>query len=353
LKSVLAVATNSSPSSLGFRVPAEWEPQEALLLSWPVSQSTWPGHFEGIPGKFAEIATAISRFQKVRINCEPDRQAEARRLLEEARADMDRVEFLPNPTNDCWCRDHGPIFVKNDRTGEVAVTDWEYNSWGGKYPPYDKDNAIPRLIAEQLGLRRFEIPMVLEGGSIEVDGLGQLLTTEACLLNPNRNPHLNRDQIEQRLRENLGIDRILWLHDGIIGDDTDGHIDDLARFYRPDAIVTIIEENEQDENFPILQDNWERLKDFRTREGKRFELRTLPMPSPVFCEGERLPASYANYLVINGAVLLPVFRQPETDGLAGEILQDCFPGRKIVPIDCVDLVLGLGALHCISQQQPS
>jgi len=334
-------------------MPAEWEPQEAVLLSWPVSQQTWPGHFEKIPGKFAEIAAAISRFEKVRINCAREGQAEARRLLDEAKAAREHVEFFDNPTNDCWCRDHGPIFVKNDRTGEVAVTDWQYNAWGGKYPPFDKDNEIPRRIADQLGLRRFEIPMILEGGSIEVDGLGQLLTTEACLLNKNRNPHLSREEIEKTLCDYLGINHVLWLHDGIVGDDTDGHIDDLARFYRPDAIVTIIEENEGDENFPILQENWERLKDLRARDGRRFELKTLPMPTPVFCDGERLPASYANYLLINGAVLLPVFRQPETDGLAAEILQDCFPGREIVPIDCVDLVLGLGALHCISQQQPA
>ncbi len=347
------MATDPSPSSLGFRAPAEWEPQEAIFLSWPVSQATWPGHFEKVPAKFAEIASAISRFQKVRINLAADGHAEALRLLNEARADIVRVELLDNPTNDCWCRDHGPIFVKNDRTGEVAITDWKYNAWGEKYPPFDKDNEIPRRIAEQLGMRRFEIPMVLEGGSIEVDGQGQLLTTEACLLNKNRNPHLSREEIEARLRENLGVDRILWLHDGIVGDDTDGHIDDITRFYRPDAILTVIEENEADENFPILQENWERLKDLRTRAGKRFELKTLPMPKPVFCDGERLPASYANYLIINGAVLLPVFNQPETDGLAAEILQECFPGRKIVPIDCVNLVLGLGALHCISQQQPA
>lgn len=334
-------------------MPAEWEPQEAVLLSWPVNQQTWPGHFEKIPGKFAEIAAIISRFEKVRINCSSERQADARRLLEEAGADSIRIEFLDNPTNDCWCRDHGPIFIKNDRTGEVAVTDWQYNAWGGKYPPFDRDNEIPRRVAEQLGMRRFELPLVLEGGSIEVDGLGQLLTTEACLLNKNRNPHLSRGEIEERLRENLGIHHVLWLHDGIVGDDTDGHIDDLARFYRPDAIVTIIEENENDENFPILQENWERLKDLRTSDGRRFELKTLPMPSPVTCDGERLPASYANYLVINGAVLLPVFRQPATDGLAAEILQECFPGRQVVPVDCVDLVLGLGALHCISQQQPA
>lgn len=344
---------SDSPSSCGFRVPAEWERQEAVWLSWPVNRKTWPGHFEPIPGKFAEIAAAITPYEKVRINCERSGQEEARRLIEAAGADLARVEFFDHVINDSWCRDHGPIFVKNDRTGEVAITDWQYNAWGGKYPPFDRDNEIPRRIAEALGLRRFEVPLVLEGGSIEVDGEGQLLTTEACLLNKNRNPHLTRGKIEESLCRNLGVDRILWLHDGIVGDDTDGHIDDLARFFRPDAIVTVIEEDETDPNCAILRENLERLKSLRTRDDRPFELRTLPMPLPVYCDGERLPASYANYLIINEAVLLPVFRQPERDGLAAEILADCFPGRTIVPIDCVDLVLGLGALHCISQHQPA
>lgn len=345
--------TDSSPKSEGFRVPAEWEPQEALWLSWPINLKTWPDHFEPIPGKFAEIAAVITRFEKVRINCAGARQREARDLLAEAGADLGRVEFFDHPTNDAWCRDHGPIFVKNDQTGEVAVTDWQYNAWGGKYPPFDQDNQIPRLIARSLNLRRFELPIVLEGGSIEVDGQGQLLTTEACLLNKNRNPHLSREQIERHLGVGLGVDRILWLHDGIVGDDTDGHIDDLARFYRSDAIVTVVEDNETDPNHPILRDNWDRLRDLRTRDGRAFEIKALPMPAPVLCDGERLPASYANYLIVNGAVLLPVFNQPGPDGLAAEVLRDCFPGREIIPIDCVDLVLGLGALHCISQQQPA
>ncbi len=342
-----------TPASLGFRAPAEWERQEAVWLSWPVNRETWPGHFEPIPERFAEIAAVISRFEKVRINCEKSRQPAALQLLRSARADLGRVELFDHPINDSWCRDHGPIFVKNDKTGEVAITDWEYNAWGEKYPPFDDDNRIPRRIADALGLRRFAIPMVLEGGSIEVDGTGQLLTTEACLLNKNRNPRLRREEIEENLRQNLGVDRILWLHDGIVGDDTDGHIDDITRFYRPDAIVTVVEENEKDPNYATLRENLERLRAFRTRGGAPFEIRTLPMPEPVFCDGERLPASYANYLVINDAVLLPVFRQPDRDGLAMEVLRECFPGREVVPIDCVDLVLGLGALHCISQQQPA
>jgi len=342
-----------TPSSCGFRVPAEWERQEAIWLSWPINRDTWPGHFEPIPEKFAEIAATISRFQIVRINAEAKLHREITRLLNSARADLGQVELFDHPINDSWCRDHGPIFVKNDETGEVAITDWQYNAWGEKYPPFDKDNEIPKRIADALGMRRFEMSMVLEGGAIEVDGAGQLLTTESCLLNENRNPELSRDEIEQNLRDGLGVDRILWLRDGIIGDDTDGHIDDLTRFYRPDAFVTVVEENESDENYAILRENLERLQSFRTRDGRPYEIQTLPMPAPVYCDGERLPASYANYLLINGVVLLPVFRQPEFDGRAEEVLQGCFPDRKVIPIDCVDLVLGLGTLHCISQQQPA
>jgi agmatine deiminase len=342
-----------SPSDLGFRMPAEWEPQVAVWFSWPHKLDTWPGYFEGIPEKFAEIAAVISRFQEVRINCRSDLQPNARRLLAAAKADLSRVTLYDHPTNDSWCRDHGPIFVKNDATGEVAVTDWEYNAWGDKYPPYDLDNQIPRLVAEKLGLRRFAFDMVLEGGSLDVNGEGLLLTTEACLLNKNRNPQLSREQIEAKIKGGLGVKQILWLGDGIIGDDTDGHIDDLSRFYRPDGIVTVVERNRKDENYPILQENLERLAALRGLDGRPFEIRELPMPEPCLCDGQQMPASYANFLVINDAVLLPTFQQPKLDTEAVEVLGDCFPGREIVPIDSLQLVWGLGTLHCISQQQPA
>jgi agmatine deiminase len=263
------------------------------------------------------------------------------------------VAFFDHPTNDAWCRDHGPIFVKHTRTGEVALTDWRYNAWGGKYPPFDADDAIPRRIARALGLRRFARPMVLEGGSIDVNGAGLLLTTEACLLNPNRNPALTRADIERALREMLGVRTIIWLGDGIVGDDTDGHVDDLARFFAEDGIVTAVERNRRDANFAALAENLARLRALRTRAGRKFHIAELPMPAPVYGNGQRLPASYANFLVINGAVLMPAFRQPRRDAEAAEVLAACFPGREIVPVDSLDLVLGLGTLHCISQQQPA
>jgi agmatine deiminase len=342
-----------TPAQLGFRMPAEWEPQEAVWLSWPHKRASWPGHFRPIPPKFAEIAAQISRREKVRINLAPPLRKRALALLARAGADLAQVELFDHPTNDAWCRDHGPIFVKNDRTGEVALTDWAYNAWGDKYPPYDLDNLIPPLIGRALGLRRFERDMVLEGGSIDVNGRGLLLTTEACLLHPNRNPSLTKAEIERALRDYLGVRDILWLGEGILGDDTDGHIDDLSRFYSEDGIVTVVERNRRDPNHRILAANLERLRGLRTPEGKKFKLAELPMPKPAFCDGQRLPASYANFLVINGAVLVPSFRQPRRDAAAAEVLAGCFPGREVVPIDCLELVWGLGTLHCISQQQPA
>ena len=265
---------------------------------------------------------------------------------------MNRIRLFDHPTNDSWCRDHGPIFVRHPGSGEIAATDWRYNAWGEKYVPFDLDNQIPEQIARALDLRRFVFDLVLEGGSIDVNGEGDLLTTEACLLNPNRNPNLSRAEIEAALQQGLGVDRILWLGEGIIGDDTDGHIDDLARFYASVGIVTCLEGDREDANFRILEENLERLKALRTRAGTEFNIRVLPMPEPCVREGQRMPASYANFLIINGAVLMPAFRQSDRDSEAASILAGCFPDREIIGIDCLDLVWGLGTLHCISQQQP-
>lgn len=349
----MARVSHSTPVRAGFRMPAEWEPQAAVWLSWPHNRATWPGRFRPIPYAFARFVAAISRFEEVRINAAAALQPRAIRLCRAAGADMARVRFYHHPTNDAWCRDHGPIFVKNDRTGEVAVTDWVHNAWGGKYPPYDLDNTIPPKIATRLKLRRFEHSMVLEGGSLDVNGRGDLLTTESCLLNPNRNPQLSRAQIERNLRDYLGVKRILWLGDGIVGDDTDGHIDDITRFFRPDGILTCVEPNRRDPNHRPLAENLERLQCFRTRAGGRFEIVPLPLPRPLAFAEQRVPASYANFLIVNGAVLVPTFRQPKRDVAALGVIGECFPGREIVPIDCYDIIWGLGTLHCLSQQQPS
>lgn len=346
-------ASVQTPAQLGFRMPAEWEPQTAIWLSWPHKRASWPGQFRPIPYVFAGIVTQISRFEEVRINCAAALQPRAKRLCAKAGADMTKVTFYDHPTNDAWCRDHGPIFVRNDQTREIAVTDWVHTAWGGKYPPYDLDNTIPPLVAKKLKLRRFENDMVLEGGSIEVNGGGLLLTSEQCLLNKNRNPHLTREQIEQNLRDFLGVKTVLWVGEGIVGDDTDGHIDDITRFYKADGFITCVESNRRDPNHKLLAENLERLKGFRTPQGKKFSVVELPMPKPFAFQGQQVPASYANFLIINGAVLVPTFRQKKRDAEACAIIGACFPGREIIPIDCYELIWGLGTLHCISQQQPA
>lgn len=349
----VAPAPAPVPAALGFRMPAEWEPQAAVWLSWPHRRATWPRHFRPVPAAFARFVAAISRFEPVHLNLARPLQPRARQLCQRAGAVMERVFFHPHPTNDAWCRDHGPIFIRNDATGEVALTDWRFNAWGGKYPAVDLDDRIPARVAKSLGMRRFAHPMVLEGGSIDVNGAGGLLTTESCLLNPNRNPHLDRAGIEQGLRDMLGVRDIYWLGDGIVGDDTDGHVDDLARFFRPDGIVAAVEPNPRDANHRALRENLDRLHSLRTPDGGRFEIRELPMPRPCRCDGKRLPATYANFLIVNAAVLMPTFQQPRKDAAAREIIAGCFPGREVVGVDCLDLVLGLGTLHCLSQQQPA
>lgn len=346
-------AATQTPAALGFRMPAEWERQEAVWLSWPHRRATWPGNFRPIPRKFAEIAMQVSRREKVRINADARHQKRARSLIAAAGADMANVEFFDHPTDDAWCRDHGPIFVRNSRTGEVALTDWVFNAWGRKYSSFDKDDGIPGRVARALGLRRFESRMVLEGGSIDVNGRGLLLTTEACLLNRNRNPGLTRARIERNLGDYLGVETVLWLGEGIIGDDTDGHVDDVARFFSESGIVAALERDRRDMNHRILAGNLERLRAMRTPSGRPFRIVELPMPAARHYRGFRLPATYANFLVINGAVLMPTFRQPRRDREAQEVLASCFPGREIVPIDSLELVWGLGTLHCISQQQPA
>ncbi len=334
-------------------MPAEWAPQTAIWLSWPHKRASWPGQFRPIPYVFAGIVAQISRFEQVRINIAAPLQKRAWSLITKAGADLTKVTFYDHPTNDAWCRDHGPIFVKNQLTGEVAVTDWVHTAWGGKYPPYDLDNTIPPLVAKKLKLRRFENDMVLEGGSLDVNGEGLLLTSEQCLLNKNRNPHLSREQIEQNLKDYLGVTQVLWVGDGIIGDDTDGHIDDITRFYKTDGFITVVESNKRDANHKILAENLERLNAFRTPTGKKFDIVELPMPKPFAFQGQPVPASYANFLIINGAVLVPNFRQKKRDAEANSIIASCFPDREIIPIDCYDLIWGLGTLHCISQQQPA
>jgi agmatine deiminase len=339
----------------GFRMPAEWEPHRGTWLSWPHKEASWPGKFGAVPGIFARMVRLLAEREEVHINVAgPAMEAEVRRLLADEGADSGNVFFHDNPTNDAWCRDHGPIFVQRQSAGktEEAILDWGYNAWGGKYPPYDLDDVIPTRIGRELGIPVYQPGMVLEGGSIDVNGRGTLLTTEACLLNPNRNPQLGREAIEASLRRHLGVRNILWLGDGIAGDDTDGHVDDLTRFVDPTTVVTVVEEDPADENYEPLQANLERLHTMCDQDGTPLRVVTLPMPRPIHQEGQRLPASYANFYIANGLVLLPTY-DPKRDAEAEATLQRLFPGRDVVGIDCTDLVWGLGAFHCVTQQWPA
>jgi agmatine deiminase len=280
-----------------------------------------------------------------------EQEAEVRALLGDS--PPGRVEFFHVPTNEPWCRDHGPIFLKRKERPKLAAVNFGFNAWGYKLPQFEEDDAAATLIAEKIGARLFDFgDFVLEGGSIDVNGRGTLLTTESCLLNPNRNPDLSRNEIETNLREALGITQVLWLGDGIDGDDTDGHIDDITRFVSPNTVVTVVEEDKDDPNYEPLEVNFQRLRTMRLMNGSPLRVSKLPMPSRITREGERLPASYANFYVANTVVLLPTYHDTN-DAWAASVLKEAFPDRRIVSIDCRELIWGLGAFHCLTQQQPT
>ena len=344
-----------SPAALGYRMPAEWEPHAATWLAWPHKEESWPGNFEPIPAVWVEMVRALYPGERVDILVNDAAMAAAvNDRLRAAQVPQHTVVLHEIPTDDAWMRDHGPTFVTRLRESrvELAVVDWVYNAWGGKYPPWDRDDAVPRHIAAALGMPLFEPGIVLEGGSIDVNGRGTVLTTEACLLNPNRNPHLDRAQIEQYLRDYLGVRHILWLGDGIVGDDTDGHVDDLARFVDPSTVVTAVEPDPRDDNYQRLRDNHARLRRMCDQDGRPLRVITVPMPAPVLYDGQRLPASYVNFYIGNAAVLVPTF-DDANDAAALETLREVFPDRRVVGIGARALVWGLGAFHCVTQQQPA
>jgi agmatine deiminase len=337
-----------------FRMPAEWEAHRGTWLSWPHKEASWPGGFEPIPGIFAEIVGHLVPHEEVHINVDGAALEEsARAVLARSGVPAAKVFFHRNPTNDAWCRDHGPVFVHRGAEGrrEEVILDWGYNAWGDKYPPYDLDDVVPTRIGAELGIPVESPGMVLEGGSIDLNGAGTLLTTEQCLLNPNRNPGLSREQIEAALRDYLGARNVLWLGQGIEGDDTDGHVDDLTRFVDPETVVTVIEEDPRDPNYAPLRDNLRRLRGMTDQDRRPIRIVELPMPPALHRDGQRLPASYANFYIANQAVLLPGF-DPVKDARARSVLQALFPDRRVVVIDCTDLVWGLGAIHCVTQQWP-
>jgi agmatine deiminase len=328
-------------------MPAEWEPHEATWLAWPHNRRDWPGKFAPIPWVFAEVVRHLHSGELVRILVnDAAAEKQARRVLAKVGVDLKRIEFFRIPTDRIWTRDYGPMFVVSDR-GELGVNNWRFNGWA-KYPNCRRDDRVAGKAAESLRIRITTPGMVLEGGSIDVNGAGLLLTTEECLLSEvqERNPGMGRDDYEQAFARYLGVRQTIWLGNGITGDDTHGHIDDLARFVAPSRVVTIVESNRDDPNYEPLQDNLRRL-----RAVKKLDVVTLPMPSPVIFAGQRLPASYANFYIANEKVLVPTFNDP-ADRVALGTLADLFSGRKVLGIHALDLVWGLGTLHCMTQQQP-
>ena len=344
------------PSQLSYRMPAEWEPHASTWFTWPRPDGiSFPDKYETVPPVYAELIRQLVAVEEVNLNVwDAAMEGDVRARLTKLKTPLDRVRFHHFPAYEPWCRDHGPIFLTREQDGqhERAIVDWGYNAWGNKYPPFDLDDAIPQHVARLRGLPLFSPGIVMEGGSLEVNGRGTVLTTEACLLNPNRNPHLTKEQIEQYLRDYLGVTNVLWLGDGIVGDDTDGHIDDLTRFVNPTTVVTVVEEDPADANYALLQDNLRRLRGLRDQEGEPLRVVKLPMPGVVVHEGQRLPASYANFYIANQIVLVPTYRHAN-DVQALAILQKEFPNRRVIGIDSTELIWGLGSFHCISQQEPA
>jgi len=342
---------SQTPAALGYRMPAEWEPHASTWLAWQQREGiSFPESFDRVLPALRAMVEALIESEHICINvCNGAHEAEARSVL--GGLPMERVTFYRIPTNEPWCRDHGPIFLTRDRDPKLALVDWDYNAWGNKYPPFNLDEVVPTRVAEVLKVPVFYPHMILEGGSIEVNGAGALLTTESCLLNKNRNPNFSRDEIEARLRDYLGVRDILWLGDGIAGDDTDGHIDDLARFVSERTVVAVVEEDRDDENYQLLQKNLACLRQMKIGKDS-IEMLTLPMPKKIMREELRLPASYANFYIANSCVLVPTFAD-SADELALSVLRECFPHRRVIGIDCRELVWGLGTFHCLTQQQPA
>lgn len=342
-----------TPKELGYYFPAEFAPHKATWLSWPHKEASWPGKLDSIYPNYSLFVKYLTESEQVCINvADAAMQQAAIQHLQKAGANMEKVQFFLHPTNDAWCRDHGPAFLINPAAEQKKViVDWGYNAWGGKYPPFDLDDVIPTSIAKAYGIPVYHPGIVMEGGSVEFNGKGTVLTSECCLLNPNRNPHLNRGQIEEYLYNYYGMEQVLWVPEGIVGDDTDGHIDDTIRFVNADTVLTVVEERKDDENYELLQQNLKALHGMRLLNGKQLNIIELPMPDAVEYDGQRLPASYANFYISNRHVIVPIYNCDKDDE-ALQIINECFPGRKTVGIDSTDIIWGLGSFHCLSQQEP-
>lgn len=352
-----------TPAELGYSFPAEWEPHRGTWFSWPRPEGiSFPDKYHTVPENLARIVCEIAPREEVHINVPNGNYVRiVSEQLKGHGCSLRNVFFHQIKTNESWCRDHGPAFVlkrlpingKKHRGGyKAAIVDWGFNAWGGKYPPYDDDDALPTRIAEEFRLPVFYPGIVMEGGAVDFNGAGTVLTTESCLLNKNRNPGLSKKRIEQYLKDYYGQRHVCWLGDGIVGDDTDGHVDDLARFIDPRTIVIAVEEDKKDENYEILEENRRKVRLLKDQDGRPFDVVEIPMPGVVEHDGQRLPATYVNFYFVNGALLVPTYRHKRNDKKALETLQKALPGREVIGIDCVELIWGLGAIHCLTQQQP-
>lgn len=337
-----------------YYMPAEWAAQQAVWLSWPLNDKTWPQSRDRVEDAFAHFAAVISRFQNCCILCIKPEQKRILNRLQSAGACIEQIQLYDIATNDAWCRDHGPTFVCNKNDGSLAVVDWKYNAWGGKFSPWDLDAQAAQRIANALNIPCIDTALTGEGGALEVNDQGVLLTTRSVWLNPNRNPGWTEQQVEEQLKKLLGLQAICWLDAGLVGDDTDGHIDTLTRFFKTNGVLTATAPTNSPNHAP-LQKNLEQLQRFTLPDGNQLEIVELPLPDPIHPDNWRedvLPATYANFLLINGAVLMPAYGQPANDEQAMTIIASCFPNREAIPIDCSDIILEGGALHCLSQQQP-
>lgn len=343
-----------TPRQAGYYFPAEFSRHSATWLSWPHKEASWPGKIASIYPFYCQFVKELAKGEEVCINVADEAmRASAIRHLQAAGADLEMVRFFLHPTNDAWCRDHGPAFLINPAARQKKViVDWGYNAWGNKYPPFDLDDVIPTLVGKALNLPVYHPGIIMEGGSVDFNGKGTLITSTCCLLNANRNAHLNQEQVEDYLRGYYGVEQVLWVKEGIIGDDTDGHIDDTVRFIDEDTVVTVIEEDAADENYALLRENLADLSTMRLLNGKQLNIIELPMPDAVIYEDQRLPASYANFYIANESVIVPTYRC-DRDEKALQILQDCFPARRVVGIDSTEIIWGLGSFHCLSQQEPA
>lgn len=341
------------PNELGFRFPAEWVKHHATWLTFPHNDHSWQGDkLQAMYPEYFAFIKAISEGERVGLTL--DRE-DLIPLIEENLIkygiDQNQIDFHIHPSNDAWCRDHGPAFLVNPDTKQKLIVDWEYNAWGGKYPPYNEDNQIPQSIARQLKLDFVSPGIVMEGGSVEFNGEGAVLTSKSCLLNKNRNPHLNQTEIEEHLIHFYGVNQVLWVNDGIVGDDTDGHIDDTVRFINSNTVIAMVENNRLDDNYEVLKENLNLLEKMRLRNGESLNIFPIQMPKPVVIDDFRAPGSYANFYIANAGVILPIFHCKEDDQ-AVYILESLFKDKKIIPLSAEKIIWGQGSFHCLSQQEP-